>query len=742
MTTNVGRAVPRKEGPGKVTGAARYIDDMSFPNALHGAVIRSPVARGRIKEIVYEDGIPWDEFTIVTAADIPGRNIQALIVEDQPCLADGVVNHREEPVVLIAHPDKTMIERARGKVRIEIEPLPSVATIEESLACDPVVWGEDNVQKEYLVEKGSLEGVFEREDVVVVEGEYHTGAQEQLYIEPQGMVARADPEDGVTIWGSLQCPYYVQKGIGAVFDLPPEKIRIVHATTGGGFGGKEEYPSVIAAHAALLAHKSGKTVKVIFDRAEDMQATTKRHPSRTLHRTAVTKDGTIVAMDVDFVIDGGAYATLSAVVLSRGTIHAAGPYAVENVRIRARSVATNLPPHGAFRGFGAPQSCFALERHLDKVAAAIGISPEELRRKNILKEGDTTATGQLVSERVDMPGLMDKAFEMSAYHEKRARFAKENAAGGRFRRGIGFATFYHGAGFTGSGETYLKSRVGIEATPEGQVRILAASTEIGQGTNTVFSQIAADALGIDYEFVEVARPDTSQVPDSGPTVASRTTMVVGKLVADAALKLRTTLQDAGLLEPGGDTSAFRRACRDYIAKEGALRVEVQYEQPPGIQWDEERYRGDAYGTYAWACYVAEVEVDTVTWSTEVKDFVAVQEVGRVIHPVLAAGQIEGGVAQGVGYAIYEKVEWRDGTMANNRMTNYIIPTSADIPEIRVHFEEQPYAYGGGGAKGIGELPLDGSAPAVINAICEAVGRDVDTIPLLPEDLFEIMEEQS
>ena len=739
QTRVVGRSVPRKEGRDKVTGRARYIDDFTFPGMLYGATVRSPCARGRIRGISFEGGIPWNEFTVVTAKDIPGRNYVALILADQPFLADGVVNHPEEPVVLLAHPDKYLLEEARRQVRLEIEPLPAVFTLEDSLSRKEVVWGEDNLLKSIRVEKGNVDDVWAGADFII-EGEYRTGAQEQLYIENNGMVAIATPEEGVTVWGSLQCPYYVHKALVPLFGLPEDKVRVIQAATGGGFGGKEEYPSMIAGHAALLAWKSGKPVKIIYDRAEDMAATTKRHPSRTRHRTAVSKEGKLLGMEIDFVIDGGAYATLSAVVLSRGTIHAAGPYVCPNIRIRSHAVATNAPPHGAFRGFGAPQSTFALERHLNKVARAVGLSPEEFRRRNFIHEGQTTATGQVIREQVDMNRLLERAFELSDYRAKIERFARENKSN-RNQKGIGFASFMHGAGFTGGGETQLASVVGVEATAEGRVRVLAASTEIGQGTNTILSQIAADALGLDYDLIEVAPPDTGTVPNSGPTVASRTCMVVGKLVESAALGLKQTLLGKGFLREGYSCADFAQACGDHIKKFGPLKTFSQYQTPPEIHWDEENYRGDAYSTYAWAVYVAEVTVDSLTYEVCVDDFVAVQEVGQVVHPVLAAGQIEGGVAQGIGFALYENVVWQEGRMVNNQMTNYIMPTAADTPPIRVFFEEVPYGYGPGGAKGIGELPLDGTAPAIVNAIENAIGIGIgfDHLPVLPEALLEALE---
>ncbi len=741
----IGKSAPRKEGRKKVTGQALYVDDISFPEMLHGTTVRSSVPRGRITNISFAGDIPWNEFTIVTARDIPGENYVALILNDQPYLADQVINHAEEPIILLAHPDKYLLEEARRNVRIEVEELPPLFTLEDSVAKKEIVWGDDNVFKSFLVDKGNVDDVWSQADFVV-EGEYHTGAQEQLYIENNGVIAIANAREGVTVWGSMQCPYYVHKALVKLFALPEEKIRVVQTETGGGFGGKEEYPSMLAGHAALLSLKSGKPVKMIYDRAEDMVATTKRHPSRTRHKTAVSKDGKLLAMDLEFIIDGGAYCTLSPVVLSRGTIHAAGPYYCPNVRIRSSAVATNTPPHGAFRGFGAPQSIFALERQLDKVAKTLGLAPDEFRRRNFVKEGETTATTQMIREKVDMNQLLDRALELSRYHEKTQQFARDNGQGhsagaagrptSRIKKGIGFASFMHGAGFTGSGEVYLASVVGAEATAEGRVRILAASTEIGQGTNTIFSQIAAEALGVDESLIEVAQPDTSNVPNSGPTVASRTCMVVGKLVESAVLGLKQTLIGSGLLKDAYSQSEFQDSCRKYIESFGPLQTFSKYEPPPNVRWDDEKYQGDAYGTYAWAVYVAEVSVDTLTYEAHVDDLVAVQEVGRVINPVLAAGQIEGGVAQAIGFTLFENVVWQNGRMANGQMTNYIIPTAADIPPIRVYFEENPYAYGPGGAKGIGELPMDGAAPAILSAIENATGVSFNHVPLMPEAMME------
>ncbi len=754
----LGSSPLRKEGRDKVLGASRYIDDQSLPGMWHGATVRSAIARGRIRSISYDPAVDWAQYAIVTAADIPGENTIVHLTRDHPCLARATVNHPEEPIVLLAHPDKTALLAGVRGVRIDYDPLPGVFTIEESEAAvaandtERIIWegsdagGTANCFKQYCMYSGDaaeteagLEAAFDTADFIV-EGEYATGAQEQLYIENNGVIAECfrKPSGGiesVCVRGSMQCPFYLVHALTLVFDLPEDKCRVIQVETGGAFGGKEDFPSVIGSHAALLAMKCGHPVKMTYDRAEDMAATTKRHPSRTRHRTAVSKEGRLLGGTVDFAIDGGAYATLSPVVLSRGTIHAPGPYKWPHLRVRAKAMATNLPPHGAFRGFGAPQSLFGLERHMDKIARTIGLSPEELRRRNFLGTGDCTATGQPLNEPVDMQHLLTRALHEAGYHEKLARFAVENKTSS-IKRGVGFASFMHGTGFTGSGERRLNSLVHLDLLPEGRPQILVSSTEFGQGTNTILCQVAAQTLQLPYDEITIARPDTSVVPNSGPTVASRTAMIVGKLIERASQQMLATLRAHAALPEAHTADDFHAAGLRYLAKHGTLRESVRYEPPTKIYWDDDLYRGDAYPGYAWAVYVAEVAVDMNTYMATCTRFDALQEVGKVMHPVLAKGQIEGGVAQGIGYALYEKCMWKEGRMMNNQMTNYIMPTSADLPPIHVHFEEVPSIHGPGGAKGIGELPMDGPAPAILNAIENATGVAFNTIPLLPEDIFE------
>ena len=736
----VGHSPIRKEGRGKVLGRAQYVDDITLPDMWFGATVRSTIPRGRITSITFDPAIPWHEFTIVTAADIPGENTIVHLTKDHPCLASTYVNHDSEPILLLAHPDRAVLPAAVAAVHITYDLMPAIYTIEESEQADTLIWGDSsapNTFKTYLMQKGDpteAEAIFASADFVV-EGEYRTGAQEQLYIENNGVIAEYDSETGVTVRGSMQCPFYLVHALTLVFNLPAEKCRVIQTETGGAFGGKEDFPSVIGSHAALLAMKSDHPIKLCYDRAEDMAATTKRHPSRTRHRTAVSREGRLLAGEIDFAIDGGAYATLSPVVLSRGTIHAPGPYHWPHLTVRAKAMATNIPPHGAFRGFGAPQSIFALERHMDRIAHTIGLSPEELRRRNFLTTGDHTATGQLLSDPVDMQHLLSRALQESGYHAKRARFDRENPHSS-IKKGIGLATFFHGAGFTGSGERRLASEVAIDITKEGHPRILVSSTEFGQGTNTILCQVAAQALHLPYEEVLIAQPDTARVPNSGPTVASRTAMIVGKLVERASTQLLEKLRAEADLPTPHTPADFKLAAHRHNQQFGNLEVCVRYEAPGDIFWDDDQYKGDAYPAYAWAVYVAEVAVDTITYSVQVTDFHALQEVGKVLHPILAAGQVEGGIAQAIGYALYEKCIWQNGHLANNQMTNYIMPTSTDLPPIHVSFEETPSLHGAFGAKGIGELPMDGPAPAILNAIEHATGVSFNEIPLLPEDIFE------
>ncbi len=736
---NIGASVGRVDGAAKVSGAARYVDDIPpRPGELFGATVRSQVARGVLERVELDPAFDWSDVTVVLASDVP-ENVVQLIEDDQPVLAATRINHRYEPVALLACASRDKLREALEHVNVVVHEEPAVFDALAALAPGaPVVWGDDNVQSRYVIQKGGADGDDGAEAAarllaacdVVVTGRYTTHHQEQLYIEPQGMIAWWD-ELGVHAIGSLQCPFYVQKAVKRCFGLPAERIHITQAVTGGGFGGKEEYPSLVALHAALLAQKSGRPVRLVYDRTEDIEATTKRHPSVCDITTGCDRDGTLRVLQARVLFDAGAYVTLTPVVLSRGVLHAGGAYRWEHVRIEGLSVATNTPPNGAFRGFGAPQTIWAIERHLDKVARQLGRDPGELKRQNLLGVGDTTPTGQVLRSSVGGAVCVEKAFAASDYLAQRA--AGPHVVG-RKARGIGCSVFMHGGGFTGSGERMLKGQVAVDLQPGGRLLIRTASTDIGQGTETVFSQIAADAAGVQLDAVTFATPCTTTVPDSGPTVASRTVMVVGSIVEQAAAAVAERVRAE--LEAGGGT--WSQAADRLLEREGEVTSVRQYEPPAWVQWDEKAYKGDAYPVYAWMCDVAEVEVDLDTFEVKVLRFWQAADVGKAIHPIMCVGQLEGGTLQAIGWALCEELVWDRGRILNPRMTNYIIPTALDAPPFDTMLVEEPYEGGpGGGAKGIGELPMDGGAAAVAAAVEHATGIAIDHLPLTPERLFSV-----
>jgi YD repeat-containing protein len=699
---SVGTSLPRVDGVAKVTGRARYLDDLDAPGAWHGATVRSKIAHGVLEAIDRDPAFDWSRVVVVTAADIPGKNVIALIEDDQPALVPvgGKVMHVDEAIALVAAPTRELAFAAARAIRPRVKPLPTVFDIDASLALAQRLYGTDNVFKQFLIRKGhasdaDFEAALARAPHVI-DSTYFTSAQEQMYIEPQAMMAEWRDSKCYLV-GSMQCPYYVHKAMKALLACDADGVIVTQSVTGGGFGGKEEYPSMLAAHVALLARAAKHPVKIVYDRDEDIAATTKRHPARTRHRLAYDDSGELAAIDVDCVMDGGAYLTLSPVVLSRGVLHAAGPYRCPLVRVRGRVVATNHPPHGAFRGFGAPQTTFAYERQIDKMARARGEDPLAMRKRLALRSGDTTATGQVLGASVGTEEVIA---------------AVEKVAGAQRRRGRGYAFYFHGAGFTGSGEQRLAGRATVAITPAGRYEVRASSTDIGQGAITIFTQIAAQALGVEPSLVDVIDPSTDKVPDSGPTVASRTCMVVGGLVEQAAKQLRARLS------------------------EGVREITVQYQPPPGIAWDDETYTGAAYPVFGWACCMVDLTVDPDTYEVKVERCVQAIDVGKAINPVIVQGQIDGGTLQALGWALLENVVYRDGKVANANMTNMIVPTFADAPELETILVEVPYPFGPSGAKGVGEIPMDGPAAAVANALEDALGVPFDAIPILPEVIAE------
>jgi CO/xanthine dehydrogenase Mo-binding subunit len=737
----VGRAAAfplRREGPGKLTGAAKYTDDLVFPGAWYGVTIRSTEAHARLLAIEPDPAADWSQVVIATAADVPGDNVVSLIKDDQPLLVPigGEIQHHAEPVALLAAPDRETLRRLKGRIAVRTEALPPVFDPEQS----------DHVFSKVEIHRGDLDVGFAAADVVL-EGEYRVGHQEQLYIENQAMIAVPGEAGGVVIHGSMQCPYYIHNAMKRALKLTSVEARVIQEETGGGFGGKEEYPSMVALHAALLALKCKRPVRMIYDRHEDIAATTKRHPAVVRHRTGIRRDGTLVAQDIEVVMDGGAYCTLTPVVLSRGAIHAGGPYRCPNVRIRARATRTNTPPNGAFRGFGAPQTEFAAETHLNRLAEQLGLSPAEIRHRNVYRLGDTTPTGQVLKESVAGEEVLRLATDFSGFDAGRALSARRSSerqgsgtiptgalrtSAERSAGGIGLALAWHGAGFTGSGEVHLASVASVELTADGRIRVLTAQTEMGQGTKTIFPLMVGGELGVPPDWVEYAAQDTAEVPDSGPTVASRTAMVVGGLCIKAARRLKAEV------EARHSGAPFHEVFREDAAKHGATRIDERFQPYPGDEFDETTYTGDAYPAFGWAAAVASVDVDLDTGEVTVRDVVAVDDVGHVIHPILCEGQVEGGTLQAVGYATIEEIKLRDGRYLNDRLATYLIPTALDAPRIHTVLVEAPFSGAPHGAKGVGELPMDVGAPAVVAAIHDAVGVWITDLPATPEKILAAM----
>ncbi|HYU32038.1 MAG TPA: xanthine dehydrogenase family protein molybdopterin-binding subunit [Thermoanaerobaculia bacterium] len=734
----IGESPPRPDGFAKVSGAARYVDDISLPGMWHGATLRSPHPHARIKSVRWDPAKAPVGAVCVTAADLPGPNGIQLIDDGWPILADKVTLHVAEPVALVAAPTRLAAKQALSAFTVEYEPLDPVVSLEAAEALPPLY--------QLKMETGDVEAALGRADAVV-EGEYRTGHQEHIYIECNGMIAWFEDDGALTVLGSMQCPYYVHKALTHALKMPDDQVRVRASTVGGGFGGKEDFPSAIALHAALLARACGRPVKLIYDRHEDIIGTSKRHPAIVRHRTGVTRDGRLLALDIEILMDGGAYATLSSVVLSRALLHSFGPYRCPDVRIRARVLRTHTTPNSAFRGFGAPQVEFALERQMDKIGRTLGLDPFEIRMRNAVDPGDRLPTGQVLDSSTSARLCLEEAARRTGFRE---RWRELEEIRGRRRdgepmRGIGLSLYFHGAGFTGNGERKMKSPVTVRLLEDGRIEVLTAMTDMGQGCVAVFPQIAAAAAGVGPEDVTFAEPDTGQVPDSGPTVASRTTMIVGGVIARAVAELRDrvlhwrggeSVRDGWIEGSAGRIERFRDAAARFHQESGPVEVTLRHEPPEGQSFDESTYRGAAYPTFAWGADVVEVEVDPDTLAVRPVQVTAVCEVGRAIHKTLCAGQIEGGTLQALGWALMEEIKLQDGRYLNDRLATYIIPTIRDTPPIDVHLLERSWDGGPFGAKGVGELPMDGGAPAAAQAIENATGIAVTAIPATPERLLE------
>lgn len=709
MISDIGAPMLRVDSEAKSAGSTGYIADLRFPDVLQAVTVRSEKSRAGILSVRYPE-LPEGYF-IVDKRDIPsgGRNAILMIKDDWPVFADNEARFKGQTLALVVGPDRGVLEAIAERTVVEYRETTPAYTIEDSLGlAGGPIHGKDNLFAEYRLRKGDPDAAFSRA-AEIVEEEFETGFQEHVYLETQGCVAAW--EDGrVVVHASIQCPFYLKKSLVHALGCGEDRVRVVQTPTGGGFGGKEHYPDVLATTAAVAAWKLHKPVRIVFDRREDMRFTSKRHPSRIRFRTALDGKGGILGMEVDTILNAGAFETCSAVVLQRSIFTATGVYDIPNVAVRGRACATNTVPSDAFRGFGAPQALFAIEMHMSHLARGAGMDPVEFKRRRFLERGDHTVSNGRIYEEVMLPRMTEKILAACGYAEK--------TASRKPGRGIGVSFFLHGCGFTGSGERdIIKGSVVLDKSADGRVMIRAATVDMGQGPQTTFRKIVAAVLGIPVSGISFDLPDTDAVPDSGPTVASRSIMVVGYLLQEAAKKLKAGWRD-------GEAQTVRQG----------------YLHPPHLSWDAERLSGDAYPAYGWGINAVEVRLDPVTYEAVVENVWTVYEVGAAVDRLIVEGQAHGGMIQALGYGALEKLELREGAFAQDSLADYAIPTSLDFPPVAVELVDNPYPLGPFGAKGSGELVFDGGAPAFALAVEAALGAEAHRIPLTPERIMAMVED--
>lgn len=699
---NISESIKKKDHDAKVSGRAMYVDDHKMEDMLYGRILRSSKAKARIINIIKPD-LPEGYF-IVDKNDVTGKNKVHIVLDDTPVFAEDTVEYIGDPILMVVGENLKEVERILNEIIVVYEELEPILDMQKS----------DTIFFNYNYEKGDIQKTLKEADNVFIET-FQTGHQEQAYLETQGMIAY--PNNGrMVVRGSMQCPYYIYRAIAMALGYEEKDIQVIQDVTGGGFGGKEGYPSILACQTAVAAKKVNKPVKVVFDRREDMEFTSKRHPSLSTYKVAV-KDGKVTGMDIDVMYNSGAYTTLTPVVLQRGLICSSGVYNIENLCVAGRAVKTNTIPNGAFRGFGAPQTFFAVEMMMDHVAKKLGKDPLEFKAQHIVKQGDATSTSGKYHFHVPLPEMIDRIDTITDYRNKTKLYKNQT---GRYRKGIGMSLFFHGCGFTGSGERDLiKAVAKLRKNSDDTVEILTANTDMGQGIKTTFSKIVAKTLGIPNERVIVENPDTDQVPDSGPTAASRSLMVVGELLRRAAERLK----------------------KEWKSGEKQL-IEEHYVHPDFlIPFSIEKFRGDAYPDYAWGVNVIEVEVDTLTATQKVLGAWGVYDVGVPIDMNIIQGQMQGGFLQGIGYASMENISYNsEGRIRNNSFSDYIIPTAVDVPNLITEVMNNPYIEGPFGAKGAGELPTVGPAAAYIQALENAINTDVNKIPFTAEDTMKVLQE--
>ena len=709
QATKIGDHIVRVDAVQKARGKAVYVCDMTLPDMQYAYMVRSTIARGRIKAIHVPE-LP-EGYYFISAKDIPaqGKNELWMIAKDWRCFAEDYVLYVGETIGLVVGPDRGVLKRLKEQIKIDYEEQTPAVTIDDGIHCvgGPMFPEKNsNVMCELFCEKGRpMDEVFAEADEVFEET-IETPYQEHVHLETNSAIA--DMEDGKFVfYASAQCPFYIRKSIAGLLDIPYDDIIVRQCTTGGAFGGKEHFPDVLCGALLVAENKIRKPIKMVFDREEDTQFSVKRHPSKCIYKTAV-KDGKITGVYGHIYYNCGAYLSSSYVVLQRGVFHGNGVYTFDNTYLKGEGIGTNMFPSCAFRGFGAPQTLFAIETHLDHLAHHLGVDPLEFKMQYLAKKGDETTTNGHIIEEVKLPEMLEVVTRESDYWRK----AKEYKSG--CGRGIGIALYNHGGAFTGNGEqAIIKAHARLVKNGD-RVSIQVGSTEMGQGFKTSLRKICAATLGVSIDQIEYLDPDTSKVVDSGPTAASRSTMIVGRLVERAAQEMKERWS------------------------EGDFTTEVEYEHPDGYPWDQATFRGDAYLGYGWGVACVEVEVDKLTNEVKTLGVWSSHEIGKAIDELIVHGQINGGILQSLGYGSMEKLEVKGGRFKQKSMSDYVIPTSMDFPKQFYHIQENPYPWGPYGAKGMGELVFNGASAAYVDAVERALNTRFTSIPIPPEAIEEAM----
>ncbi len=751
MTGVIGNRAARVGGVEIVTGNARYVGDLTFPDMLTGALLYPDLSPARILRIDATEArrLPG-VVAVLTHADVPGLNrIAYSDVEDQPLLVSEFAQYQGDAIAAVAALDEASARAALAAIEVDLELLEGVFDPVEAMRPGARrVWPDrSNVHEHLVIERGDVEAGFATADVII-EGEYTTQLIEQAFLEPEGAVATLDADGAVVVYASCQSPHRDRRQIAVALGIPENRVRVITPYVGGAFGGKDEVHVQI--HAALLAQATGRPVRLIRSREESIRTHVKRHPIRVRHKLGATNDGRITAIQVEAIGDTGPYVNAGEEVMSVLAATASGPYNIPAARIDAFTVLTHNPICGAMRGFGIPQGTFAGERQLDKLSRKLGIDPLELRLLNGLGTGTVLPTGAIIREGRPMKACLEGAADNSGWRE---RDDTQREPAPHLRRGWGLAATIFTVGF---GRNVPDSAgVNLEMIPDGTAILRTGAADMGQGAHTALAQIAAEELGIELGAVRVVKPDTERTPDAGPASASRTTFVSGNATRRAAAVIRESLLEAaatltglpeGELHLGG---GYVHATGERVTTVAEAAAAAKNANLPlhadgfyAMEFPEKYREGDypyQHQVFTFGTQVARVLVDIETGRVTVEELTLAQDAGRVINPDGAMGQLEGGAAMGLGYALIEELKVVGGRTVNNSLESYLIPTSLDLPPMSVGLVEIPEPMAPFGAKGIGEATLTPTAPAIANAVADAVGASIDDLPLSPERVLAALE---